>query len=66
MAGHNIEINNLIDEAVKNAAARRNGALLSMTDEEAKSVTGGISSAIGPFITIGLIFPGPADPAELL
>ncbi|MEH1764917.1 MAG: hypothetical protein V7L27_13740 [Nostoc sp.] len=43
-----IEINDLIDDAVKNAVTRRNEvldseeALLSMSDEEAKNVAGGI------------------------
>lgn len=70
MAGHNssIEINDLINDAVKNAATRRNEALdsektlSSISDKEAKNITGGISKCFGPFITIGLIVP---DPAEL-
>ncbi|MBN3949505.1 MAG: hypothetical protein V7K14_14135 [Nostoc sp.] len=59
-----IEINDLIDDAVKNAVTRRNEvldseeALLSMSDEEAKSVAGGVGIIPGilikPFI-IGLI-----------
>jgi hypothetical protein len=61
-----IEINDLIDDAVKNAVTRRNEvldseeALLCMSDEEAKSVTGGESKSslviLGKFpITIGLV-----------
>ncbi|MBE9037088.1 hypothetical protein [aff. Roholtiella sp. LEGE 12411] len=70
-----IEINDLIDDAVKNAVTRRNEALdseealLSMSDEEAKSVAGGASVLLPiklfpiilgkfwkyPIITIGLI-----------
>jgi hypothetical protein len=70
-----IEINDLIDDAVKNAVTRRNEALdseealLSMSDEEAKSVAGGASALLPvrscpiilgkflkcPIITIGLI-----------
>ncbi|MHC5729198.1 MAG: hypothetical protein ACYTXY_34780, partial [Nostoc sp.] len=59
-----IEINDLIDSAVRNAVTRRNEALdseealLSMSDEEAKSVSGGILTPIvfGKFpIIIGLV-----------
>ncbi|MEH2361984.1 hypothetical protein [Nostoc sp.] len=63
-----LEINDLIDDAVKNAVTRRNEvldseeALLSMSEEEAKSVAGGVSALtptiIGkfpPITTIGLI-----------
>lgn len=70
MAVHNnpIEINDLIDDAVKNAAARRNEALnskeglLSISDEEAKSVAGGTwcvpvihGVIIKPPLTIGVV-----------
>jgi len=51
------EINDLIDEAVNNAVARRGEALDSvenLSDEEAKNVTGG--ALIKPVI-LGLIFP---------
>ncbi|MEH2141014.1 hypothetical protein [Nostoc sp.] len=47
-----IEINDLIDDAVKNAVARRNQGLDSenvLSDEEAKSVAGGISK-LNPII----------------
>ncbi|ACC81817.1 hypothetical protein [Nostoc punctiforme] len=64
-----IEVNDLIDDAVKNAVTRRNEvldseeALLSMSDEEAKSVSGGESKLVPiilgkifiPPITIGLV-----------
>ncbi|MEH1901140.1 MAG: hypothetical protein V7L04_06930 [Nostoc sp.] len=64
-----LEINDLIDHAVKKALTRRNevlnseDALLSMSDEEAKSVAGGLlalePTILGKFpfppITIGLI-----------
>lgn len=62
-----IEINDLIDDAVKNAVTRRNEvldseeALLSMSDEESKSVAGGLSKLVPtrlgkfPPITIGLV-----------
>ncbi|MEH2324604.1 MAG: hypothetical protein V7K32_13720 [Nostoc sp.] len=72
-----IEINDLIDDAVKNAVTRRNEvfdseeALLAMSDEEAKSVAGGVSKlnpiilgkfAIPPITTTGLIAePNPSD-----
>ncbi|MEI1377240.1 hypothetical protein PQG02_11285 [Nostoc sp. UHCC 0926] len=65
-----IEINNLIDDAVKNAVTRRNevldseNALLSMSEEEAKSVAGGVSALIlGKCpITIGIVAnPNPTD-----
>lgn len=55
-----IEINDLIDDAVKNAVTRRNEALdsgealLSMSDEESKSVAGG-ESKLNPII-LGKIF----------
>ncbi|MEH2276488.1 MAG: hypothetical protein V7K40_17265 [Nostoc sp.] len=48
-----IEINDLIDDAVKNAVARRNQGLDSentLSDEEAKSVAGGISALVVPTI----------------
>lgn len=59
--GH-LEINNLIDDAVNNAVARRNqgldseDALSSVSDEEAKSVAGGLIAK--PPIIIGLIITG--------
>jgi len=65
------EINDLIDESVSNAVARRNEALDSvenLSDEEAKNVTGGASIAVKPIvlgiivrppITIGLIAVNP-------
>ncbi|MHC5860619.1 hypothetical protein [Nostoc sp.] len=49
-----IEINDLIDDAVKNAMTRRNEVLLSMSDEEAKSVAGGASKLVP--IIVGKIF----------
>ncbi|MFW9262721.1 hypothetical protein A4S05_16960 [Nostoc sp. KVJ20] len=67
-----IEISDLIDDAVKNAVARRNEVLdseetlLSMSDEEARSVAGGVSKLVpvilGKFpipTTIGLIATEP-------
>ena len=48
-----IEINDLIDDAVKNAVARRNQGLdleNALSDEEAKSVAGGISPLMVPII----------------
>ena len=51
------EINDLIDEAVNNAVARRGEALDSvenLSDEEAKNVTGG--SFVKPPIILGRIF----------
>ncbi|XHR81074.1 MAG: hypothetical protein ACFKPT_22940 [Gloeotrichia echinulata GP01] len=77
MYNSQIEINDLIDDAVKNAVARRHEvldseeALLSMSDAEAKSVTGGASLSVDKFcpiilgkiikppITIGLLAPNP-------
>ncbi|BAZ49524.1 hypothetical protein NIES4103_21360 [Nostoc sp. NIES-4103] len=65
-----IEINDLIDDAVKNAVARRNEALdseealLSMSDAEAKSVAGGIA-IFKPPIIIGLIAPEPPSLSSL-
>ncbi|MCC5617689.1 hypothetical protein LC605_21875 [Nostoc sp. CHAB 5836] len=63
-----LEISDLIDGAVKNAMTRRNEVLdseetlLSMSDEEAKSVTGGISlnptivwKPFTPVVTAGII-----------
>ncbi|MEH1819596.1 MAG: hypothetical protein V7L22_03095 [Nostoc sp.] len=68
-----IEINDLIDDAVKNAVTRRNEALnseeslLLISDEEAKSVAGGESKLVPiilgkifiPPITIGLVAVDP-------
>lgn len=63
-----IEINDLIDDAVKNAVTRRNEvldseeALLAMSDEESKSVAGGVSKLVPTIlgkifipVTIGLV-----------
>ncbi len=70
MAVHNnpIEINDLIDDAVKNAATRRNEALnseeglLSISEEEAKNIAGGTwcvpiiqGAIIKPPLIIGVI-----------
>ena len=46
MNNHRLEINDLIDSAVNNAVARRNEALASVSDEEAKNVSGGIASRV--------------------
>jgi hypothetical protein len=43
MNNHRLEINDLIDSAVNNAVARRNEALSSVSNEEAKNVSGGIA-----------------------
>ncbi|MFM6225486.1 MAG: hypothetical protein ACKPDM_34880, partial [Dolichospermum sp.] len=59
MNNHRLEINDLIDSAVNNAVARRNEALASVSDEEAKNVSGGAIIKLRPiylgFRTIGLI-----------
>lgn len=61
-ANNRLEINDLIDDAVNNALARRNEALASVSDDEAKNIAGGaLSKAIItgkiaiPPITIGII-----------
>jgi hypothetical protein len=54
MNNHRLEINDLIDSAVNNAVARRNESLASVSDEEAKNVSGGIRLTTG-IIWIGLI-----------
>ncbi|MDK2410087.1 hypothetical protein QHH11_18050 [Aphanizomenon sp. PH219] len=54
------EINDLIDEAVSNAVARRSEALDSvenLSDEEAKNVTGGAALESVKPIILGRIFP---------
>jgi hypothetical protein len=62
-----IEINDLFDDAVKNAVARRNQAIDSqdvLSDEETKSIVGGIvggSKAVNP-VAIGLIALPPKPP----
>ena len=43
MNNHRLEINDLIDSAVNKAVARRNEALASVSDEEAKNVSGGMN-----------------------
>jgi hypothetical protein len=65
MAGHqskhnsHLQVNDLIDDAVNQALARRqqavdtNDALLAVSDEEQNSISGGI--AIKPAITLGII-----------
>jgi hypothetical protein len=61
MKKQNIEINNLIDDAVNNALARRHegldteDALSDVSDAESKNVTGGLASVK----TIGLIAKPP-------
>ncbi|MFM6819275.1 MAG: hypothetical protein ACKPKB_24260 [Dolichospermum sp.] len=57
MNNHRLEINDLIDSAVNNAVARRNEALASVSDEEAKNVSGGaiIQLQLRP-IWFGIIF----------
>lgn len=55
MNNHRLEINDLIDSAVNNAVARRNEALASVSDEEAKNVSGGIAITSIPLITKGAI-----------
>jgi hypothetical protein len=57
-----LEINDLIDDAVKNAVERRNqsldseDALLALSDTEATNVAGGIAL---PIITTGIIYQEP-------
>ncbi|WP_071190180.1 hypothetical protein [Trichormus sp. NMC-1] len=66
-AKNSLEINDLIDDAVNNALARRNEALVDISDAEGKNITGGITTGrisikfqppivIGKIITTG-IFP---------
>ncbi|MBS9388724.1 MAG: hypothetical protein HEQ33_07440 [Dolichospermum sp. WA123] len=43
MNNHRLEINDLIDSAVNDAVSRRNEALASVSNEEAKNVSGGIA-----------------------
>ncbi len=60
-----LEINDLIEDAVTNALARRTEAVESVSDEEAKNIAGGLASKAiicgrrpiitGKIITIGLI-----------
>lgn len=62
-ANNRLEINDLIDDAVNNALARRDEALASVSDDEAKNIAGGavIQStitgriALPPITTIGII-----------
>ncbi len=42
---HNLEINDLIDNAIDNAAARR-GLVETLSDDEAKSIGGGLSVSL--------------------
>ena len=55
MNNHRLEINDLIDSAVNDAVARRNEALASVSDEEAKKVSGGIAIAAIPIKPIPII-----------
>ena len=62
MNNHRLEINDLIDSAVNNAVARRKEALASVSNEEAKNVSGGkaaitTSGKIPPIIICGMIEP---------
>jgi hypothetical protein len=56
-ANNKFEINDLIDDAISNAVARRNTALSTVSEEKAKNITGGIISSpvILGGITIGLV-----------
>ncbi len=59
-----VEINDLIEDAVSNALARRNDCLSDMTDEEVKNIAGGVTTVLGVIIklpiTLGLIDPNPS------
>lgn len=55
MNNHRLEINDLIDSAVNDAVTRRNEALASVSDEEAKKVSGGIAIAAIPIKPIPII-----------
>lgn len=56
-----LEINDLIAEAVVNAEARRNQAEESLSDEQAAAVKGGLAVAkpIFPPIVLGIIYVPP-------
>lgn len=60
-----IEINDLIDDAVKNAMVRRHAGLdateglLSVSEEEAEGVTGGLSLPGGSPIINGIVLQRP-------
>jgi hypothetical protein len=70
-----VEIHDLIDDAINHALVRRNEALLPLNDEEAKSISGGTTSLLPvvkdvviklpqptpcpPIITYGLIIKTP-------
>jgi hypothetical protein len=59
---HQLEINDLIDETVNNAVARRNDALdttENLSDEETKNITGGASLSIRFPIVLGIIYYPP-------
>ena len=65
MNTHRLEINDLIDSAVNNAVARREEALASVSNEEAKNVSGGIAITttvgrlIRPPILLGIMVKPP-------
>lgn len=71
MNNHRLEINDLIDSAVNNAVARRNEALASVSDEEAKNVSGGIAITtrgarlIRPPIWFGIIISDPITTGKI-
>jgi hypothetical protein len=67
-AKNSLEINDLIDDAVNNALARRNEALVDISDAEVENITGGITTSsvpiklqlpiiTGRIITTGIIAP---------
>jgi hypothetical protein len=62
-----LEINDLIDDAVKNAVARRSDLEDTLSDKEASDIAGGInaSSAIVlgrfPITTVGIVYLPPKD-----
>ncbi len=67
MSDHNrkhnnqVEINDLIDDAVNNALVRRSEALLPLSDEEAQSISGGTggTTSLLPAVLGVIINPNP-------
>lgn len=53
-----IQINDLIDDAINNAIARRQDGLSELTDEQAGDIAGGLASASTKIINPGIITVG--------
>ncbi|AFY31646.1 hypothetical protein [Calothrix sp. PCC 7507] len=50
-----IQINDLIDDAINNAITRRQEGLSELSNEQVGDITGGLASGVNPSATVGII-----------